>query len=45
MSEVLDYTLQDIHEGKYKVETEEENIELILHHIKKFSRGTISFPS
>ncbi|AEE94497.1 conserved hypothetical protein [Acidianus hospitalis W1] len=31
MSEVLNYALQEIQEGKYKIETDEENLELILH--------------
>lgn len=31
MSEVLNYTLQEIREGKYKIETDEENIELTIH--------------
>jgi hypothetical protein len=31
MSEVLNYALQEIQEVKYKIETDEENLELILH--------------
>jgi hypothetical protein len=31
MSEILDYTLQGVQEGRYKIETDEENIELILY--------------
>ncbi|MUM65045.1 hypothetical protein D1867_07300 [Acidianus infernus] len=31
MSEVLNHILQEIQEGKYKIETDEENLELILH--------------
>jgi len=46
MSEVLDYTLQSSQGGKYRVETDEENIEIILHPVivKIFNKeGKYSF--